>query len=51
MIANQQSPVVYASVDADGVTYRLQDGKRFTLDAAVARAAGVPRFAHLEPVG
>lgn len=46
--ANRRSPVVYASVDGDGVTYRLRDGNKFQFDARQARAIGVPRFAHLD---
>lgn len=45
ILANEVSPVVYGSVDGNCVTYRLQDGKMFHLNAEEARAAPNPRWA------
>jgi hypothetical protein len=36
-LANEDSPVVYASVDGPRVTYRLANGKLFRLNATEAR--------------
>ncbi len=43
--ANEDSPVVYGSVDDNCVTYRLANGKMFHLNAEEARQADNPRWA------
>lgn len=48
ILANEVSPVVYGSVDGNCITYRLQDGKMFHLNAEEARAAPNPRWAFVE---
>lgn len=47
-IANELSPVVYGSVDGSCVTYRLEDGKVFRLNAIEARQVPNPRWAFIE---
>ncbi len=42
---NEESPVVYGSVDEGRVTYRLANGKMFYLNAEEARQADNPRWA------
>ena len=46
--ANEESPVVYGSVDHDNVTYRLANGKMFRLNAEEARCAPNLRWAYAE---
>jgi hypothetical protein len=46
--ANEDSPVVYGSVDGHCVTYRLANGKMFRLNTEDARQAPNPRWAFLE---
>lgn len=48
MVANEQSPIVYAAVrclERGGAVYRLADGKRFELTAEVHRLIK-PRWLH-----
>lgn len=47
-VANEGSPIVYGSVDAGKVTYRLADGKVFRLSSEDARQVPHPRWAYLE---
>ena len=42
---NEESPVVYGSVDDNCVTYRLANGKMFHLNAEEARQAANPLWA------
>lgn len=37
MAANEASPVTYCSADGNRVTFRLENGKTFRLNAAEAR--------------
>lgn len=44
--ANEDSPVVYGSVDGNCVTYRLANGKIFRLTLLEARQTPEPKWAH-----
>lgn len=48
LVANEDSPVVYGSVDGCGVTYRLANGKMFRLNMEEARRAPNPKWAFVE---
>lgn len=48
LAANRRSPVVYASVETNLCTYRLQDGTTWTFSRREASQLGNPRWAHLE---
>lgn len=44
LLANEVSPVVYGSVDAGRVTFRLANGKVFRLNREDARKLPHPRW-------
>lgn len=48
LAANENSLVVYGSVDGNFVTYRLENGKVFRLNAIEARQVPHPRWAFSE---
>ena len=51
LLANDQFPVVYASVEAHSCTYRLSDGSTWRMSIRESREVGFPNFAHLEAIG
>lgn len=45
---NAGSPVVYGSVEGQGCTYRLANGRTFRLSSADCQHVGHPRWAHIQ---